>query len=54
MLHPNDEDLSMGTPVLHPNDEDLSMGTPDADGRVDLSVVAREYRYSGIAIATCF
>jgi hypothetical protein len=27
-LHPNDEDLSMGTPVLHPNDEDLSMGTP--------------------------
>ncbi len=27
-LHPSDEDLSLGTPVLHPTDEDLSVGTP--------------------------
>jgi hypothetical protein len=26
--HPNDEDLSLGTPPEHPNDEDLSLGTP--------------------------
>ena len=26
--HPNDEDLSSGTPGCHPNDEDLSVGTP--------------------------
>jgi hypothetical protein len=28
ILHPIDEDLSLGTPVLHPIDEDLSLGTP--------------------------
>jgi hypothetical protein len=28
VLHPTDEDLSVGTPVLHPTDEDLSVGTP--------------------------
>jgi hypothetical protein len=28
VLHPTDEDLSLGTPVLHPSDEDLSLGTP--------------------------
>ncbi len=26
--HPNDVDLSLGTPLEHPNDEDLSLGTP--------------------------
>jgi DNA polymerase len=29
LLHPTDEDLSVGTPaLLHPTDEDLSVGTP--------------------------
>jgi riboflavin kinase/FMN adenylyltransferase len=28
VLHPTDEDLSVGTPALHPTDEDLSVGTP--------------------------
>jgi hypothetical protein len=28
ILHPTDEDLSVGTPILHPTDEDLSVGTP--------------------------
>ncbi len=35
-FHPNDEDLSLGTPVFHPNDEDLSLGTPvysSSDGK---------------------
>ncbi len=27
-FHPNDEDLSSGTPAFHPDDEDLSLGTP--------------------------
>ena len=28
VLHPTDEDLSVGAPVLHPTDEDLSVGAP--------------------------
>ena len=28
VIHPNDKDLSLGTPVIHPNDKDLSLGTP--------------------------
>ena len=28
VLHPTDNDLSAGTPVLHPTDDDLSAGTP--------------------------
>ncbi len=27
-FHPDDEDLSLGTPAFHPDDEDLSSGTP--------------------------
>ena len=27
LIHPTDEDLSVGTPTNHPTDEDLSVGT---------------------------
>ena len=28
-VHPNDDNLSLGTPDVHPNDDNLSLGTPD-------------------------
>jgi 6,7-dimethyl-8-ribityllumazine synthase len=39
--HPNDEDLSLGTPTSHPNDEDLSLGTPTSRGAAFLAPLGK-------------
>ena len=35
-VHPNDQDLSLGTPAVHPNDQDLSLGPPAVSAEEEL------------------